>query len=503
MHPAGPAQAPPQSAPVAQPAPVAAPVSSFAVPVISPAGGSFGGSAASSSPVARAHSPSQQPVQARPNSSSQPNYAYGQQPPNAQPPSPYVPQPYVQQAPVSHANNSHPATQQPGAQSQPVTQQPGAQSQPAAQPQLGGAYPGAQSQPGGAYPGAQSQPGGSYPDAKSQHPGGSYPGAQPGPGGSYPDAQSQHGSYPGAQPGPGGSYPNAPSQQPGGSYPGAQAGAPYPNVRPATGPQSHAAGQPRAGSQSAAPAYFPGGYPIHTPAPDSVHAPEPPAPAKKSKRGLAIGLVAVGAIGAGVAIAVAMSGGKGSKGGAESKEAVTADTLAALTKPDVDALVALAPESERDIMECTEVGEQDRDPPAKTLEKLREALTKKADTAAGLAVELVKLGDGKTTKMEKGKEVNKGCLLTTDVALHDHELVLKVKQGDKPAKERTARIGLMEVDGRWYLSSPPRIVRPGDCATAAKASIKINDATWKKSSLGDAAKARLEKAMLQHCTDDG
>jgi hypothetical protein len=196
-----------------------------------------------------------------------------------------------------------------------------------------------------------------------------------------------------------------------------------------------------------------------------------------------------------------MSGGKGSKGGADSKEVVTADTLAALTKGDAAALVAMMPpQRESDFTECTEVGAKDYDA-AKMLEKLTERMTKFVNKSKGLDVELVKLGDAKTTRMEKGKEVEHGCILKTELAIHDHELVVKVKKGG-PAKERKPRIMLIEVDGRWYLANPPAIERPGDCATAAKISVKNNAPAWKESSLGTAAIARIEKATAQHCTDD-
>jgi len=258
----------------------------------------------------------------------------------------------------------------------------------------------------------------------------------------------------------------------------------------------HTPSQPR--FEQPQPGYGPGGYPSYTP---PALASEVPV-AKKSKRGLVIGLGAVVAVGAGIAIAVVVAKGGGSKAGLASADEVTAETLTALTAGDVDRLVMLvAPEIERDMISCDDAGAKDRDP-EKSLAKLRDGFGQIAAQAKGLSVELVKLGSPKTMTLEKGKEISKGCTLSTDLAVHDHDLVVKVKSSDKPARERTFKITLTEAAGRWFLAAPPKIEQPGDCGLAVKGMLASNKAALDKAKLGDSVRARLETAGMQHCTDD-
>jgi hypothetical protein len=77
-----------------------------------------------------------------------------------------------------------------------------------------------------------------------------------------------------------------------------------------------------------------------------------------------------------------------------------------------------------------------------------------------------------------------------------------VKYADKPARDRTYKIVIGEADGRWFLATPPAIERPGDCATAMKTMLAGQKAELDKQKLGEAARARLEKAAVQHCTED-
>ncbi len=280
---------------------------------------------------------------------------------------------------------------------------------------------------------------------------------------------------------------------------------------------SATAAQPRAYSQSGAPplqqppqpmhqpqavqpqpGYGPGGYPSYTPPPVSA---VEVAPKKKSK-GLMIGAVAAVAILAGVIIAVVVGKGGKTKPGLASADEVTNETIAALTAGDVDRLVALiATEHNQGTLECEE-GSTKLDLP-KALADQREMLGKLVGKSKGLTVDLVKLGMPKTMKLEKGKEVAKGCKLTADGAIHEHDLSVKVKFADKPARDRTYKIMLAEADGRWFLATPPEIERPGDCATAMRTMIAATKADFDAKKLGVAARLRLEKAATQHCSEDG
>ncbi len=288
--------------------------------------------------------------------------------------------------------------------------------------------------------------------------------------------------------------------------------APYPAPQPggfggsATGAQpqrSQSPSQPPFAADPHAPStpgYGPGGYPSYTPPP--VSADDLPVAAKKPKRGLMIAIGAVVAIAAGVTIAVVLSKSGGKTGGLGSPDELATETVAALTAGDVDRLVALmSPELSSEFITCDEEAQKKREP-EKALSELRETLVKTVAMSKGLSIELVKLGAARTTKLDKGKDAGKGCTFSTDLAMHNHDLVVKVKSGDRAAQERTFKINFVEADGRWFLSTAPQIERPGDCAAATKAMLASNKAALDKVQLGEAARARLEKAALQHCTED-
>src|SRR5205085_7380983 len=86
---------------------------------------------------------------------------------------------------------------------------------------------------------------------------------------------------------------------------------------------------------------------------------------------------------------------------------------------------------------------------------------------------------------------------------NENDIVAKIKGGDRSAKERTLKMGIAETGGRWFLATPPRVERPGDCDAAVRASMRNNSDKWAKAKLGEAARLRLEKAMTQHCGEDG
>lgn len=288
----------------------------------------------------------------------------------------------------------------------------------------------------------------------------------------------------------------------GGSAGGAQ---PADRARaPSNAPYAQQPQQPHAPSQSSAPpmaqqpGYGPGGYPSYTPAPVS----EVPvaAPANKSSRGLVIGAAAAVLV-IGIVIAVVATRGGGAKPGLASADEVANKTLAALTAGDVDALIALMGSEQTDkYLECVDGAKQPD--PAKALADQRAMLGKITEKSKGLTVELVKLGMAKTTKLEAGKELMPGCKLTTGLAMHDHDFSVKVKSGDKPARDRTYKIALTEIDGRWFLASPPKVERPGDCATAMKQMIASSKADLETKQVGASAILRLERAATQRCIDD-
>jgi hypothetical protein len=227
-------------------------------------------------------------------------------------------------------------------------------------------------------------------------------------------------------------------------------------------------------------------------------APAAEAPKPRSKRGLWIAIGGVVAIGAGVGIAVGVSGG-GKKAGAASRDEVVTGTLTALGAGDADALYALmSPDAQKDQLECeTDAGSTEID---RALKAVRGELVKSADKAKGLAIELVKTTDGKTQVVRKGSPLG-GCKLKVDVTSHELQLVLKIKKGDV-SRERTRAILLTEVDGRWFLSNPPAVEPPGDCTAAAKTTAKNGREVYAKRGLGDTGLARIEKAFAKHCVDD-
>lgn len=389
-------------------------------------------------------------------------------------------------------------SQPPGVYQRSPSQPPVAQAAPApAQP------PGSASPPNYAYgqpPGSASQASYGY----GQPP----PGAQPanpytnaGFGGSATAAApSQFGVPAFAPPQPGGFGGAATAAQPPGDpRTRAPSNAPYGDPRAASQPAIDRASQsaPSIPQQAPQPGYGPGGYPAYTP-PSAASEPLPPV--ARSKRGLYIAIGAVVAIAAGIVIAVVVGKGGGHKPGLDSADEVATQTLAALAAGDDERLGGLVVPLASDLMTCDEP-----DPRAdKLAADVRDQLQKAADKAKGLTVELVKLGDARTTRYEKGKQVGpKGCTAASDFATHDHDAVLKIKSGERPAQERTVRIAMVELDGKWFLSNAPKVQRPGDCAAATRASIKNNAARWRAASLGDAAMARLDKAISRHCAEDG
>ncbi len=329
---------------------------------------------------------------------------------------------------------------------------------------------------------------------------GSSPGAsnaarpQPAPPPSYPPQYPQPGAY--------GQPPSLAYEQQGvGTYGQPQPGAyaqpavqPYGQPAP-YGQQPQTYEQPpspyQAGPPSAAP-YQPGPtYPVHAAA-----TLDPP---RRKSKGLLIGGIGVIAVGAGIAVAVAVSGGK-TKPGVSSRDEVAAQTLAAIQKGDADALVALTPPAEPIFATC-EDKDKLADKETRSREHMKDRFEKVIGKAKGVEVELVKLGESKKQTLAKGDEAGRGCKLDVDITLHTIDIALKLKAGGL-SKQRDLKIEMLEGDGRWFLTEPPKIVAPGDCAAVAKVTIANAKDIFVRQGLGNTAIARIQKMVDQSCNDD-
>jgi hypothetical protein len=245
----------------------------------------------------------------------------------------------------------------------------------------------------------------------------------------------------------------------------------------------------------------------------------PPGP-RRSSNGLAIGLGLGGlaVAGAVIAIVVATRGGGGSGSGAGSRDDLVKRTLAAMGEGNVDQLVKLGdPISlEAALLDCSERdkrkdkgkddgkdkadadadadkgdtkdepkdegGDDDFDDPQIASKRLRRKHERLVEKTKGMKIELVSIEGpkGKDEPKEKdkdaerkkgtrkGDEITKGCVLKTDVELH--ELVAKVKVTEPDAKEASegeATLSVLQAGGSWYLLRAP-VLSAGGGALGAK-----------------------------------
>jgi len=165
-----------------------------------------------------------------------------------------------------------------------------------------------------------------------------------------------------------------------------------------------------------------------------------------------------------VAIAFAAAGGS-SGGGAGSRDELVKRTLRAIADRDVDALVALADPAGlmARVVECDDKprkGDEDRDPDT-ALRKAREKFEKLTrDLPAELAIELVDLREDREDAkplIDKGDKMMKGCVAKTAIYLREANAVVKISRAGKPGREQKIEIAIIEVDGRFYLSDPPKL----------------------------------------------
>jgi hypothetical protein len=186
------------------------------------------------------------------------------------------------------------------------------------------------------------------------------------------------------------------------------------------------------------------------------------APAGPSKR---VWLAVGGGITLLVIVAIAFAAAGGSGGGAGSREELVKRTLHAIANRDVDALVALADPVGlmARVVECDDKprkGDEDRDPDT-ALRKSREKFEKLTrDLPDELAIELVDLREDREDAkplIDKGDKMMKGCVAKTAIYLREANAVVKISRAGKPGREQKIEIAIIEVDGRFYLSDPPKL----------------------------------------------
>ncbi len=214
-----------------------------------------------------------------------------------------------------------------------------------------------------------------------------------------------------------------------------------------------------------------------------------------------IGLAVAGlAVAAGVIAFVVLKGGGSSGAAGGSRESVIKATLAALGDGDTDKLLALADAKGlyAKAIDCTgktpAVGtdtddgkdlspsEKEEQDPNFIHEKYKKEFGELAGRSKGAKIELVEIvtkapaphvpkkegepGPSNATEdddglfvLEKGQRAMKGCVAKVPMRMQQVKLKIKVKvaSGDQPAAEQEVRMSMMEVDGGWYLITPPPI----------------------------------------------
>lgn len=214
-----------------------------------------------------------------------------------------------------------------------------------------------------------------------------------------------------------------------------------------------------------------------------------------------IGLAVAGLAVAGGVIAFVVLKGGGSGGAAGgSRESVIKATLAALGDGDTDKLLALADAKGlyAKAIDCTgktpAVGtdtddgkdlspsEKEEQDPNFIHEKYKKEFGELAGRAKGAKIELVEVvtkapaqhvpkkegetRDANATEdedglfvLERGQRAMKGCVAKVPMRMQSVKLKVKVKvaAGGQPAAEQDVQMSMMEVEGGWYLITPPPI----------------------------------------------
>jgi hypothetical protein len=184
----------------------------------------------------------------------------------------------------------------------------------------------------------------------------------------------------------------------------------------------------------------------------------------KSKLPLFLAIGGVAIAGGVVAIVLAMKGGGGG-GGASDPKAVAEQTIAAMGAGDVDKLIALTGMEQMyaSAIKCDDTAnEEDRDL-SKAIEKSKKRFQRDLDKIKGVKLELASMPDldkrdtGADIVLKKGEKMMKGCVSNADVRMVETKLTVKVD-----GKDQDAKLGLLQVDGKWYLIAPPDIQKGGN-----------------------------------------
>ena len=277
--------------------------------------------------------------------------------------------------------------------------------------------------------------------------------------------------------------PAAPSNPPANPYapPG---GNPY---APQGAPNAYGA-PPNAYAPGAAPGYG-AQQPPYSPHPSAPPAGTMPAPAKKSSKGLVIGLAVAAVAVAGGVVAFVMLRGGGAAGGG-SRADVVKSTLAALEDGDVDQLMKLTdlPGLHDKVVDCSgktkpregtgdddkELTDKDKDERdvKKQLDKRRKEYEELAPRAKGAKIELVeivtkeppaptddekKAEDSEGTILKTGERLMKGCVAKVPMRIHLAKLKLKVTPKGEKVIEQDSEIMLLQVGTGFYLGGPPMV----------------------------------------------
>ncbi len=218
----------------------------------------------------------------------------------------------------------------------------------------------------------------------------------------------------------------------------------------------------------------------------------------QSKKGLVIGLAVAGlAVAAGVIAFVVLKGGENGGASGGSRESVIRATLAALGDGDIDKLLALAdakgvyakaidctgktPAVGTDTDDAKELSpsEKEEQDPSFIHEKYKKEYGELAGRAKGAKIELVEVvtkapaphvpkkegepGPANATEddrlfvLEKGQRAMKGCVAKVPMRMQQVKLKVKVAADGQPAAEQDVQMMMMELEGGWYLITPPPI----------------------------------------------
>lgn len=299
--------------------------------------------------------------------------------------------------------------------------------------------------------------------------------------------------------------PNPYAQPPNPYAPQAQAN-PYapPGAPPPANPYAPPGAPPNPYAQQPAP---------HGHPPQPPYAPHPatPAPmhgggAKKSSKGLVIGIVAAVAVAGGVVAFIMLRGGGGAGGGGSRTEVVKG-VLAALADGSVDDLVKMSDpkglyakmvdcdgktervksDMDRDDEDDDELSEKDKDErdPAKVLEKQKKEFGEIVKLTKGAKIELVEIvgkeppaptddekkksdddddddGDDGEKKnrgfvFKKGQRLMKGCVAKTTVRIMEVKLKVKVTPPKEQTIEQDAEMMMIQIGKGWWMITPPTI----------------------------------------------